>query len=221
MSVFIRVVPGPDMALFITFEGGEGCGKSFQSRSLYHKLIKRSVPATLVHEPGGTPLGQKIRFILKQASETPISPLAEVLLFNASRAQLVTEVIQPALKADRVVICDRFSDSTLAYQSYGRGLDLSMVKELNQMAAQGLKPDLSFLLDVPPEVGLSRKRVGVNDRFERETLAFHERVRQGFLDLVSEDPLRWVVIDSMLSRSQLAKIIWEKIRSLINLKTED
>jgi dTMP kinase len=200
MSVFIRVVPGPDMALFITFEGGEGCGKSFQSRSLYHKLIKRSVPATLVHEPGGTPLGQKIRFILKQASETPISPFAEVLLFNASRAQLVTEVIQPALKADRVVICDRFSDSTLAYQSYGRGLDLSMV---------------------PPEVGLSRKRVGVNDRFERETLAFHERVRQGFLDLVSEDPLRWVVIDSMLSRSQLAKIIWEKIRSLINLKTED
>jgi dTMP kinase len=217
MSGFSRVVSGPDMALFITFEGGEGCGKSLQSRSLYRKLAKRSVPVILVHEPGGTPLGQKIRSILKQASETPISPLAELLLFNASRCQLVKDIIQPALKEDMVVICDRFSDSTLAYQSYGRGLDLSMVKELNQRAAQGVKPDLTFLLDVPPEVGLSRKRAGVNDRFERETLAFHERVRQGFLDLVSEDPLRWVVIDSLSSRSQIAKIVWEKVSTLIKL----
>ena len=139
------------MSLFITFEGGEGCGKSLQSRVLYRKLTQLAIPAILVHEPGGTPAGEKIRFLLKQACETPISPLTELLLFNASRSQLVAEVIRPALKEGKVVLCDRFADSTIAYQSYGRGLDSGTVKEVNNIACQGLKPDLTFLLDVVPE----------------------------------------------------------------------
>jgi dTMP kinase len=218
MSAFIRAVLGLNMARFITFEGGEGCGKSLQSRILYHKLIQGAIPAILVHEPGGTPLGQKVRYLLKRGSGIPFSPLAEVLLFNASRVQLINDVIQPALREDKTVICDRFTDSTLAYQSYGRGLDLSTVRDINQKATQGLRPDLTFLLDVPPEVGLSRKRAGANDRFEQEVLAFHQRVRQGFIGLAREEPSRWVVVDSMLSRSQIAEIIWEKVKSLTNLR---
>jgi dTMP kinase len=203
------------MPLFITFEGGEGCGKSLQSRTLYQKLVQLAIPAVLIHEPGGTPLGQKIRYLLKQSCEISISPLSELLLFNASRSQLVEEVIKPALKENKIVICDRFSDSTLAYQSYGRGLDLEMVNKINRIAAQGLKPDLTFLLDVPAAVGLARKRPDANDRFEKEALVFHEKVRNGFLKLALENPNTWCVIDATLSRTAISRIIWQKVQEII------
>jgi dTMP kinase len=203
------------MTLFITFEGGEGCGKSIQSRTLYRKLEQLAIPAILIHEPGGTPLGEKVRYLLKQACQIPISPLTELMLFNASRSQLVKDVIQPNLIEGRMVICDRFTDSTLAYQSYGRGLDISTVKEINQIATGGLKPDLTFILDVPPEVGLSRKRANANDRFEKEQIAFHQKVRAGFFQLATEEPQRWYVIDATLPRNKVGGLIWEKLRQLL------
>ena len=199
------------MALFITFEGGEGSGKSTQIRCLHRRLHQLAIPAILIREPGGTPLGDRIRYLIKQACQIPISPLTELMLFNASRSQLVKDIIQPGLNAGKIVLCDRFTDSTIAYQSFGRGLDLGTVKEANEIATQGLKPDVTFLLDVPPEIGLSRKRSGVNDRFEQEDVAFHRRVREGFLKLVAQEPHRWAVIDSTLTRECIANLIWDKI----------
>src|SRR5450756_1530387 len=143
------------MPLFITFEGGEGCGKSLQSKTLFRKLERLAIPSILIHEPGGTLLGERVRKLLKQASDISISPLTELLLFNASRSQLVGEVIQTSLKKGQTVICDRFTDSTVAYQHYGRGLDLQLVHEVNRIASQGCRPNVTFLLDAPPEIGLS------------------------------------------------------------------
>jgi dTMP kinase len=199
------------MPLFITFEGGEGCGKSLQSRILYRKLARLAISAVLIHEPGGTPLGERVRYLLKQSREISIHSLTELMLFNASRSQLVTEIIKPALKEGKIVICDRFTDSTIAYQSYGRGLGLALVKEINRIASEGLVPDLTFLLDVPPEVGLSRKPADSNDRFEQEAAAFHTRVREGFLKLAAAEPQRWSIIDSTLPKDQISSLIWLKI----------
>jgi dTMP kinase len=199
------------MSLFITFEGGEGCGKSLQSRILERKLAELAIPAILIHEPGGTPIGEKVRYLLKQACEISISPLTELLLFNASRSQLIKDVIQPALTEGKIVICDRFVDSTIAYQSYGRGLDLSIVRQISRIASQGMIPDLTFLLDVPPEIGLSRKGNPATDRFDKEDRGFHQKVRDGFLALAEAEPDRWVIIDSTLSRREIADRIWDKV----------
>ncbi len=202
------------MALFITFEGGEGCGKSSQARALYRRLSQLAIPALLTHEPGGTPPGKKIGHWLKW-QKTDISPLTELLLFNASRAQLVAEVIQPNLKDGKIVICDRYADSTTAYQSYGRGLDLEMVKAINNTATQGLKPDLTVLLDISAETGLARKRAEKQDRFEREALAFHQRVRDGYLKLAANDPERWLVVDATQSKAKIEQIIWQRVSQLL------
>lgn len=199
------------MSLFITFEGGEGCGKSLQSKNLYNKLVKLALPALLIHEPGGTPLGEKIRYLLKKSCDIPVAPLSELLLFNASRSQLVADVILPALKDDKIVICDRFTDSTLAYQSSARGLDRKTVDSINNSASQGLKPDITFLLDAAPEVGLARKKAGANDRFEKEALDFHRKVREGFLKLAAESPRRWVPIDASLPAKEIGEIIWARV----------
>jgi len=206
------------MSLFITFEGCEGSGKSYQAKTLYNKLQKLAVPSILIHEPGSTPLGEKITRLLKWAHETDISPLTELLLFNASRSQLVKEVIQPALDSDKIVICDRYTDSTVVYQGYGRGLDMEIVKHINYIGAHGLKPDLIILLDIMPDHGLSRKSSGKNDRFENADIAFHWRVKQGYLELVAAAPHRWLVIDGTQSRKTIAGIIWEKISSLLSQK---
>ena len=203
------------MALFITFEGGEGCGKSLQARALYRKLSQLAIPALLTHEPGGTPLGKKLGRWLKWTQDTGISSLTELLLFNASRSQLVTEVIQPNLKNGKIVICDRYADSTTAYQSYGRGLDLEMVKAINNAATQGLKPDLTVLLDMPAEEGLARKRTKRQDRFEREAIAFHQRVRGGYLKLAANDPQRWLVVDASQSKRKIEQIIWQRVSQLL------
>jgi dTMP kinase len=203
------------MKLFITFEGGEGCGKSLQSKNLYRRLIKQALPAILIHEPGGTPLGERIRYLLKKSCDIPVSALSELLLFNASRSQIVSDVILPALKEDKIVICDRFSDSTLAYQSFARGLDFTTVEKINDISCQGLKPDITFMLDVPPEVGLARKKAGANDRFEQEDIDFHNRVRQGFLKLAKQSPRRWVIIDATIPVKAIGDIIWARIEQYI------
>ena len=202
------------MALFITFEGGEGCGKSVQARALYERLSQSAIPAVLTHEPGGTPLNKKIRQWLKEAENTGISPLAELLLFNASRTQLIDEVIRPQLEKGKVVICDRYADSTIAYQSYGRGLDLETVAATNDIATGGLKPDLTILLDISAEEGLARKQR--RDRFEQEDITFHQRVREGYLKLAKEEPQRWLVIDAKQGKEKIAEIIWKKISQLLS-----
>ncbi len=203
------------MALFITFEGGEGSGKSVQSRTLFKRLSRLSVPALLTHEPGVTPLGEKVARLLKWAHDIDMSPMAELLLFNVSRAQLVTGVIRPALESGKTVICDRYADSTIAYQSYGRGLDLATVMAVNRAATQGLTPDLTLLLDMPVEAGLARKSGKARDRFESEDITFHQRVRQGYLKMAIAEPERWLVIDASKSKEKIAEIIWQKVSQLI------
>ena len=202
------------MSIFITFEGGEGCGKSYQSKMLYHRLLKEGVAAILTHEPGGTPLGENISRWLKWRGEVNLSPVGELLLFSASRNQLVNEVINPALAKGEVVVCDRFYDSTLAYQGYGRGLDLYTIKRLNELSTDGLKPTLTILLDIPAAEGLARKNVKRQDRFEKEELAFHEQVRQGYLQLARNEPKRFLVVDALLPRNTVASIIGDRVKRL-------
>jgi dTMP kinase len=204
------------MAIFITFEGGEGSGKSVQAKALFRRLSDLAVPVLLTHEPGGTPFGEKLGHWLKWARDAYISPLTELMLFNASRAQLVAEVIQPNLKSGKAVISDRYADSTTVYQGYGRELDLAMVKATNKAATQGLKPALTVLLDIPVEEGLARKMARKQDRFEQETAIFHQRVREGYLELAAAEPRRWLVVDATQSKQQIADIIWQRVSRLIS-----
>jgi dTMP kinase len=204
------------LGLFITFEGGEGCGKSTHSRLLLKKLEQQNVPAILTHEPGGTALGNELRKALKRKRGSPISARAELFLVAASRAQLVAEVIRPALEAGKVVICDRFTHSTMVYQGYGRGLDFTAIRMVNNMATTHLSPDVIVLLDIPPEQGLARKR-SLRDRFELEDLSFHQRVREGYVKMAEAEaePDRWLMIDASLPRGQVAEIIWERVSRLL------
>ena len=205
------------MSLFITFEGGEGSGKSVQTRALYRKFCRLNIPAVLIHEPGSTPLGERLTRLLKWAQSTNISPLTELMLFNASRAQLVEEVVRPALKAGKIVVCDRYTDSTIAYQGYGRRLDIGRIKNINKLATGALKPDLSVLMDIPVDKGFARKTGQEADRFEKEAKAFHQRVRKGYLKLAAEEPERWLVIDARLSKEKIKQIIWKKVSSLLSV----
>jgi len=202
------------LGLFITFEGGEGCGKSTQSRLLLKKLEQQNVPVVLTHEPGGTALGNELRKTLKRKQGSSISPQAELFLLAASRAQLVAEVIRPALKEGKVVICDRFTHSTMVYQGYGRGLDFTAIKMVNNMATRHLNPDLIILLDISPEQGLARKQ-SLKDRFELEDLSFHRRVREGYVKMAAAEPDRWLVIDASLPKGEIAEIIWDNVSRLL------
>jgi len=204
------------MALLITFEGGEGSGKTTQAVLLHKRLLKLAIPVLLLREPGGTPIGIKLARLLKWSEGTGISPLTELLLFNASRAELVEQVIQPNLKDGKIVICDRYADSTTAYQSYGRGLDLEIVRNINNAATRELKPDLTVLLDIPVEEGLNRKQGKKRDRFEQEEIAFHRRIRDGYLKLADNGPERWLVIDATQPKEEIAQIIWQRVRQLIS-----
>lgn len=206
------------MSLFIVFEGEEGCGKSFQSKLLYEKLCTLGIPAILTHEPGGTPLGEKISRLLKSNGDIKISPMAELLLFNASRSQLVSDVIRPALAKGQVVVCDRFTASTVVYQGYGRGLDMGIVKSINDASTGGLAPDITFLLDMPVGKGLARKPAGSLDRFEREQRAFHERVRQGYLALAAAEPGRWCIIDADQDKDVISEAVWRRVSPLLPRK---
>ena len=203
------------MASFIVFEGGEGCGKSTQTRALYRRLSKDGFRAVLTREPGGTRLGERVRRHLKRTGETRISPLAELFLIATARAQLVSEVIRPELEKGKTVICDRFTPSTLAYQGYGRGLNTDALREVNDIATDGMSPDLIVLLDIPIEDGLGRKKSKERDRFESESLAFHARVRRGYLDMAKADPERWLVVDGRLPKKEIEKKIWGQVSILL------
>ncbi|OGP13712.1 MAG: dTMP kinase [Deltaproteobacteria bacterium GWA2_54_12] len=189
------------MGFFITFEGIEGCGKSTQLELLKAHLEKKGRAVFSVREPGGTLLGERVRSVLLNGTEEGIDPWAELFLYEACRAQLVAKVIRPALAQGKVVLCDRFFDSTLAYQGFGRGLDVEKIEGLNALATGGLVPDLTFLVDCAEEVGLKRAWARINasmgareDRFEKEELAFHRRVRDGFLEIARAAP-RVKVVD--------------------------
>jgi dTMP kinase len=189
--------------MFITIEGPEGSGKSACARWLADRLSDRGIAITGTREPGGTALGERVRaFVLDPAQ--PLLSRTSLFLFSAARAELVGRVIRPALAADRVVICDRYTDSTLAYQGFGDGLPLEDIRLANRLASGGLTPDLTLLLDVPVEVGL-RRRAGAGNwnAFDARHLAFHERVRMGFLSLASEEPVRFRVIDASMSLNQV------------------
>ena len=202
------------MGLFITFEGGEGCGKSTQSELLLKKFQRQNIPVVLTHEPGGTVLGNELRKTLKRERDSSISPQAELFLLAASRAQLVAELIRPALEEGKVVLCDRFTHSTMVYQGYGRGLDFTAIKMVNNMATRYLNPDLIILLDISPKQGLARKQ-SLKDRFELEDLSFHQRVREGYLKMAAAEPDRWLVIDAMLPKRKIAGIIWDRVSQLL------
>jgi len=194
------------VSLFITVEGIEGSGKSTLVRTLSAALGRAGRDVLVTHEPGDTALGRSIRAILLQATDDPPTPMTELLLYLADRRQHVERVIRPALASGTLVLCDRFSDSTLAYQGYGRGLDLEMVSVLDRHARDGLDPQLTLLLDCDPATGLERARgrAGTADRLEGEPLAFHTRVREGFTALAAADPDRYVVIDTSMTADQVA-----------------
>ncbi len=191
------------MGFFITLEGPEGSGKSTQARLLAEYLrTECNEDVLLTREPGGTAIGDQIRQILHSHENTAMAPTTEMLLYNAARAQIVDEVIRPALAANKIVISDRYADSTLAYQGYGRQLDLYAVKQVVELATGGLVPDLTFYIDVPVEQGLARRKNGVRqgeefNRMDSLSCEFYERVRAGYEALIEAEPQRWVRIDGV------------------------
>ncbi|NVN99617.1 MAG: dTMP kinase [Geobacteraceae bacterium] len=216
------------MGLFITFEGVEGCGKTTQIRLLADALERSGKSVKLTREPGGCPIADKIRGILLDAANSEMTPTAELLLYAAARAQHIKEVITPAMKAGNIVLCDRFTDATLAYQGFGRGLDIDLIKKLNETATGGCRPELTILIDCPVEIGLGRAVARIEagsaadknhlreERFERESLEFHQRVRNGYLKLAADAPERFVIIDGAGSVDEISTRIFEAVLPRIN-----
>jgi dTMP kinase len=198
--------------LFVTFEGGEGTGKSTQMARLAGRLRARGVEPVITREPGGTPLAEGIRELLLDAGRSP-APLAEAFLMEAARADLVAHVIRPALADGQVVLCDRYDDSTLAYQGAGRGLDPAMLRGWNRAATGGLTPDLTLLFDLDPAAGLARRAgaAGEPNRLDREPREFHARVRAGYLELARAEPGRFVILDAALPPADLEAKVWEAV----------
>lgn len=206
------------MAFFITFEGIEGCGKTTQESRLAESLAELGYPVVVTREPGGCSIAEQIRAILLDAGNRAMVPLAELLLYAAARAQHVEEVIRPALDTGKIVICDRFTDATAAYQGYGRSLDLELIGGLNRLATGGAVPDLTILLDCPEEVGLSRAMARINategareERFEQESLAFHRKVREGYLRLAAAEPERYLILDGTRGIAETASAVAEAV----------
>ena len=209
--------------MFITFEGIEVLGMPTQAKRLVNRLKELAVPLVFTLEPGGTSVGQKIRRILLDSRNQNLSPLAELLLYAADRAQHVEEVIKPALEQKKWVLCDRFFDATTVYQGYARGLDMKLIVTLNEKASPGIRPDITFLIDCAVEVGLERalKRNKIQfqegqDRFEREKKDFHEAVREGYLHMAMEDPERFVVVDGTLQEDELEELIFRHVEPYIS-----
>ena len=204
--------------MFITFEGTEGSGKTTQIGRLVKELSEANYSVQSTREPGGTTVGDQIRSILLNPLNERLFPTSELLLYAASRAQHVREVIVPALKNGKIVISDRFADASVAYQSYGRNLNLTLITQLNRIATDGLVPDLTFLLDLPVEIGLQRASSsrGTLDRIEREKLEFHRRVQTGYLSIAEESPDRIKVVDATQSMDVIYQEIWFIIQKKIS-----
>ncbi len=205
--------------VFITFEGIEGSGKSTQITQIANYLSAHKKTVALTREPGGTAIGDQVRKILLDPENTGLAPKAELLLYAAGRAQHLAQVILPSLRAGAIVLCDRFSDATIAYQGYGRGLDLELIRSLDLMVTDGMKPDLTLLLDIDAAAGLARargrnSRIGseAEARFENEHLSFHERVRRGYLELARQDPRRFHIVDA----SPPPDVVQSRIRQVID-----
>ncbi len=204
--------------LFLSFEGGEGSGKSLQAKVLAEALQKRGREIVLTREPGGTAAGERIREIVLHAQEIALSPEAQVLLYSTARAQNVREVIRPAIEAGKIVIADRFFDSTMAYQGYGHGVSLEQIRGVTALACGDVVPDRTFLLDIPVDIGLGRSGWRAQskwDRFEVLDPAFHERVREGYLRLAAAELLRWAVIDADRDEATISKDVWREVDALL------
>jgi len=183
--------------MFITLEGPEGSGKSTQIKRLAKRLEDLGYPVITTREPGGTPIGDQIRHVLVRMENKELHPRTEILLFLAARAQLVEQLIKPALQDGKIILCDRYGDSTLAYQGYGHGLDLEKLRQMLDFATDHLKPDLTVLLDLDVKTGLMRKKVEDEwNRLDAYEVLFHERVREGYQKLASEEPERWRIVDA-------------------------
>ena len=197
--------------MFISLEGIEGCGKTTQIRQLGIYLEEMGYPYITTREPGGTAIGEKIRSILLDPASKNLVPIAELLLYFADRAQHINEVIKPSLVEDKIVLCDRYFDATVVYQGYARGLDTRLIFDLHRILFHDLKPDLTLLLDLPPRIGLARawqeldsgSRCGTESRFEEEALNFHEKVREGYLELARLDPKRFKIIDASRPKDEV------------------
>jgi len=205
---------------FITFEGGEGSGKSTQIRLLAHVLETHGLVVRIIREPGGTAPGEAVRRILLDPEHKGLDARAELLMYEAARAQLVAEIIEPALSAGEVVLCDRFYDSSTAYQGYGRGLPVDEVSALNMMATGGLVPDRTIFLDVDPAVGVSRATVHGADRLEGESAAFHHAVWRGFHEIASREPERIRVVDASGSVEDVASRVISALSDLLDLSAD-
>ncbi len=208
------------MSLFITFEGPEGSGKSTQALLLARRLRREGYPSVLTREPGGTRIGRQIRQVILSPGHREMSPEAELGLYFSDRAQHLREVVWPALEAGRMVVCDRYTDSTIAYQGYGRGLSIRLIRSLDRIMTGGFRPDVTLLLDVPADKGLSRARrrnrgrasLRKEARFEGETLAFHERVRRGYLEMARREPERFLVLSAEGARSRVHEEVWARLK---------
>jgi dTMP kinase len=201
--------------VLVTLEGGEGSGKSSQAEALAALMRSQDYSVVLTREPAGTELGRTVMATFQR--RVAVTPEAELFLFEAARAQHVREVIRPALERGAVLLCDRYTDSTLAYQGYGRGLSLDHIRAVNHIATGGLGPHFTILLDVPPETGLARKQHQLqDDSIGGEPLEFHQRVRQGFLDLAQREPQRVIVVDASLSLDQVTRAAWQHLQRFLN-----
>jgi len=205
--------------MFITFEGPEGSGKTSQLPALATYLEGLGYKVVCTREPGGTAISDQIREVLTSMKNQELHPRTEILLFLAARAQLVEQVIKPALEVGKIVLCDRYGDSTLAYQGYGHGLDLKILRQMLEFATDHLTPDLTLLLDLEVEDGLARKKKGAEwNRLDAYALAFHKRVREGYHQLIAEEPKRWVTVDATQDidtvQAALRKTILKKLKSM-------
>jgi len=203
------------VALFITFEGPEGSGKSTQLKLLEEWLSGRGHDVLATREPGGTSISEAVRSILLNPANTAMRPVTEILLFSAARAQIVAQVIRPHMERGGIVLCDRYADSTLAYQGYGRGLDLDTLRAITAFATGGLLPHLTVYLDIAIEDGLRRKSAQEWNRLEDQTLMFHRRVRQGYLEMAAAEQERWLVLDAAQPIAGVQSAIRERLALLV------